>query len=291
MLRSMTGFGKAEMTKGEITTSVEIKSLNGKQLDINLRIPAMLKPYEFDIRNELQQCLIRGSLEVSINIRQNGSSRPMVINTELAKKYYESIFLLAEELDLPQNDVLSALLKLPEVVVPSTEEISEEEWLHVKETLKKCMEDLDKHRLDEGAVLEKDLLSHVHHIEAGQEEIQAEDPLRREKIRQRLESSLEEWIGKENIDKNRLEQELIFYIEKLDISEEQVRLRNHCRYFKEVLKDKEQASGKKLNFILQEIGREINTTGAKANDVVIQQCVVRMKDELEKAKEQIMNVL
>ncbi len=291
MLRSMTGFGKAEMTKGEITASVEIKSLNGKQLDINLRIPAMLKPYEFDIRNELQRCLIRGSLEVSINIRQNGSSRPMVINTDLAKKYYESIFLLAKELDLPQNDVLSALLKLPEVVVPSTEEMSEEEWLHVKETLKRCIEDLDKHRLDEGAVLEKDLLLRIHHIEAGQEEIQAEDPLRREKIRQRLEASLEEWIGKENIDKNRLEQELIFYIEKLDISEEQVRLRNHCRYFKEVLKDEEQASGKKLNFILQEIGREINTTGAKANDVVIQQCVVRMKDELEKAKEQIMNVL
>lgn len=291
MLRSMTGFGKAEMTKGEITASVEIKSLNGKQLDISLRMPAMLKPYEFDIRNELQHYLIRGSLEVSINIRQNGSSRPMVINIDLAKKYYESIFLLAKELALPQNDVLSALLKLPEVVVPSTEEISEQEWLHIKETLKNCIEDLDRHRLDEGAVLEKDLLSHIHHIEAGQEEIQSEDPLRRERVRQRLESSLEEWIGKENIDKNRLEQELIFYIEKLDISEEQVRLRNHCRYFKEVLKDKEQSSGKKLNFILQEMGREINTTGAKANDVVIQQCVVRMKDELEKAKEQIMNVL
>lgn len=291
MLRSMTGFGKAEMTKGEITASVEIKSLNGKQLDINLKIPAMLKPYEFEIRNELQQSLIRGSLDVLINIRQNGTSRPMVINTDLAKKYYESISSLAKDLSLPENDVLSALLKLPEVVVPSTEEISENEWLHVKETLKLCMEDLDKHRLDEGTVLEKDLLSRIHHIEAGQEEIQREEPLRREKIRQRLESSLEEWVGKENIDKNRLEQELIFYIEKLDISEEQVRLKNHCRYFKEVLKDKERTSGKKLNFILQEIGREINTTGAKANDVVIQQCVVRMKDELEKAKEQIMNVL
>lgn len=287
----MTGFGKAEMTKGEITASVEIKSLNGKQLDINLKIPAMLKPYEFEIRNELQQSLIRGSLDVLINIRQNGTSRPMVINTDLAKKYYESISSLAKDLSLPENDVLSALLKLPEVVVPSTEEISENEWLHVKETLKLCMEDLDKHRLDEGTVLEKDLLSRIHHIEAGQEEIQREEPLRREKIRQRLESSLEEWVGKENIDKNRLEQELIFYIEKLDISEEQVRLKNHCRYFKEVLKDKERTSGKKLNFILQEIGREINTTGAKANDVVIQQCVVRMKDELEKAKEQIMNVL
>ncbi|TAN10822.1 MAG: YicC family protein [Chitinophagaceae bacterium] len=291
MLRSMTGFGKAEMTKGEITASVEIKSLNGKQLDINLRIPAMLKPYEFDIRNQLQQSLIRGSLDVLINVRQNGSSRPVVINTDLAKKYYESISSLAKELHLPEDDVLGALLKLPEVVAPSSEEISNEEWLFVKEILRQSMEDLDKHRLDEGAVLEKDLLLRIQHIENLQEEIKMEDPLRMEKIRQRLGSSLEEWIGKENIDKNRLEQELVFYIEKLDISEEQVRLQNHCRYFKEVLKEKEQALGKKLNFILQEVGREINTTGAKANDAIIQKCVVRMKDELEKAKEQIMNVL
>lgn len=291
MLRSMTGFGKSEMTQGELTTSVEIKSLNGKQLDINLKIPAMLKPYEFDIRNQLQQVLIRGSLDVMFNIRQNGSSRPMVINTDLAKKYYESISSLTKELKLSENDVLSALLKLPEVVVPSTEEISEEEWLHVRDSLMAAMEDLDKHRLDEGSVLEKDLLLRIDHIEAYQEEVKKEEPARKEKIRQRLEGTLEEWIGRENIDKNRLEQELIFYIEKLDISEEQVRLRNHCRYFREVLKEENQALGKKLNFILQEMGREINTTGAKANDAVIQQLVVNMKDELEKAKEQIMNVL
>jgi uncharacterized protein (TIGR00255 family) len=187
--------------------------------------------------------------------------------------------------------MLNALLKLPEVVVPSTEELPEEEWIQVKKVLIAAIEDIDKHRLDEGISLERDLLLRINNIEAYQLKIKEQEPFRKEKIRQRLEMSLEEWINKENIDKNRLEQELIFYIEKLDISEEQVRLSNHCRYFKEVLNDNEFARGKKLNFILQEIGREINTTGSKANDTNIQQWVVRMKDELEKAKEQVMNVL
>jgi uncharacterized protein (TIGR00255 family) len=287
----MTGFGKAEMTRGEITAMVEIKSLNGKQLDINLRMSPLLRPYEFDIRGLLQQSLLRGSLDVSINIRQNGATRPMVINTVLARHYYESVSAMARELKLPETDILSALLKLPEVVCPSTEELADGEWLQVKEVLIAAITDLDKHRLDEGLSLEQDLLLRIGNIEAYQEEIKAQEPLRKEKMKKKLETSLEEWIGKENIDTNRLEQELIFYIEKLDISEEQVRLTNHCRYFKEVLNDQTPARGKRLNFILQEIGREINTTGSKANDTNIQRWVVSMKDELEKAKEQIMNVL
>jgi uncharacterized protein (TIGR00255 family) len=287
----MTGFGKSEVTHGEITTTVEIKSLNGKQLDINLKISPLLRPYEFEIRNMIQQALFRGSIDVIINIRQNGAARPMVINSLLAKHYYQSISSMAQELNLPENDILSALLKLPEVVSPSTEELLPREWEQVKQVLDQAIAEIDKHRLDEGASLKEDLLLRINNIEKYQQEVAAQEPLRKEKIRQRLEASLEELVNKENIDKNRMEQELIFYIEKLDISEEQVRLANHCRYFKEVLQENVPVMGKKLNFILQEIGREINTTGAKANDAGIQQWVVRMKDELEKAKEQIMNVL
>ncbi len=291
MLKSMTGFGRAEITKGEKIVGIEIKSLNGKQLEVNLKIPALLKPYEFDIRSLLQQSLQRGSLDVMINIKQNGSNKPVIINNELAKQYYQSIIALADDLQLPRTDILNALLKLPEVVSPATEQLPEEDWNEIKLALSAAMEDVDRHRLDEGDILEKDMLGRIENILHYLENVKQQDPARREKMRQRLESQVREWAGKENVDKNRLEQELIYYLEKLDISEEQVRLANHCRYFKEILEEKETAKGKKLGFVLQEIGREINTIGSKANDASIQQWVVMMKDELEKAKEQVLNVL
>lgn len=291
MIRSMTGFGKAEHTNNGTTTTVEIRSLNGKQLDFNLKLSPLLKVYEFELRNLLQQSLYRGSLEVVINIKQNGATRPMVINTTLAKKYYESISAMAGELNLPQQDILNALLRLPEVVSPSAEELSAEEWEDVKATVGTAVEELDRHRLDEGSALEKDLLLRIGNIEEYQVKVAEKEPGRKEKIRQKLEAALAEWTTSGNIDHNRLEQELIYYIEKLDISEEQVRLRNHCRYFRAVLGEEEITHGKKLNFVLQEMGREINTTGSKANDADIQQWVVKMKDELEKAKEQVLNVL
>lgn len=287
----MTGFGKAETNSNSLTTTVEIKSLNGKQLDVNLKLSPLLKAFEFEIRSLLKQSLHRGSLDVTINIRQNGAIRPMVINTELAGKYYESISAMAQEFGLTNQDVLGALLKLPEVVSPSTEELPEEDWEKVKATLLLAIEELDRHRLDEGQSLEDDLLLRVSNIEKFQRNITEKEPARKEKIRQRLETALSEWANSATMDKNRLEQELVYYIEKLDISEEEVRLTNHCRYFREVLKEDSVTRGKKLNFILQEMGREINTTGSKANDSDIQQWVVKMKDELEKAKEQILNVL
>lgn len=291
MIRSMTGFGRAENTTNGTTVTAELKSLNGKQLDLNLKLSPLIKAYEFEIRDMLQQSLYRGSLDVLINIKQNGATRPMVINIELAKKYYENISTMARELSLPEHDILNALLKLPEVVSPSTEELSVDEWEKVKATLLAAIHDLDQHRQDEGRVLEQDLMRRIENIETYQLQIAEREPVRKEKVRQRLETVLEEWSGSGSVDKNRLEQELIYYIEKLDISEEQVRLENHCRYFKEVLGEKEITRGKKLNFILQEMGREINTTGSKANDADIQQWVVKMKDELEKAKEQVLNVL
>lgn len=291
MLKSMTGFGRAENTRGETTIVVEVKSLNGKQFEVNLKISPLLKPYEFDIRNKLQQTLLRGTLDATVNIRQNGATRPVVINTDLAKYYHSSITTLATELNLPQEDMLNVLMKLPEVVTPATEQIAEEEWLEVEKVIQLAVADLDAHRLDEGQMLSADLLLRIENIESYCIKVRELDPLRKDRVRQRLEALLAEHVGKENVDENRLEQELIFYLEKLDISEELVRLENHCRYFKEILAEADPAKGKKLGFVLQEVGREINTTGSKANDANIQQWVVLMKDELEKAKEQVLNVL
>jgi uncharacterized protein (TIGR00255 family) len=291
MLKSMTGFGRAEITRGETTITAEIKSLNGKQFEVNLKLSPLLRPYEFDIRNQMQQALQRGTLDTTINIRQNGATRPVMVNTELAKFYYQSITTLANELNLPQDDMLNVLMKLPEVVTPATEQIAEEEWLAVQAVLKSALEELDVHRLNEGEMLESDLLLRIGNIESYCTKVRELDPLRKDKIRQRLEQLLAEYVGKENVDANRMEQELIFYLEKLDISEELIRLENHCRYFKEILREPDMAKGKKLGFVLQEVGREINTTGSKANDAAIQQWVVLMKDELEKAKEQVLNVL
>jgi uncharacterized protein (TIGR00255 family) len=287
----MTGFGRAESVRGETTITVEIKSLNGKQFEVNLKLSPLLRPYEFDIRNQMQQTLQRGTLDATINIRQNGATRPVMVNTELAKFYYQSITQLATELNLPQDDMLNVLMKLPEVVTPATEQIAPEEWQAIQKVLRAALDELDVHRLDEGVMLETDLLLRIDNIESYCVKVRELDPLRKDKIRQRLEQMLAEYVGKENVDANRLEQELIFYLEKLDISEELIRLENHCRYFKEILREPDVAKGKKLGFVLQEIGREINTTGSKANDASIQQWVVLMKDELEKAKEQVLNVL
>ncbi|MBO9152980.1 YicC/YloC family endoribonuclease [Chitinophaga sp. GCM10012297] len=291
MLKSMTGFGRAEVTRGETTIVAEIKSLNGKQFEVNLKMSPLLKPYEFDIRNLLQQELQRGTLDATINIKQNGATRPVVINTELARYYHTAITAMATELSLPQEDMLNVLMKLPEVVTPASEQMEESEWLEVEKVIRTAVGDMDAHRIDEGAMLEKDLLLRIDNILLYTEKVKELDPLRKDKARTRLEGLLAEYVGKENVDANRMEQELIFYLEKLDISEELIRLQNHCRYFKDILAEAEAAKGKKLGFVLQEIGREINTTGSKANDAGIQQWVVMMKDELEKAKEQVLNVL
>ena len=291
MVKSMTGFGRAEQTVNDKTFLVEIKSLNGKQLEINLKIPPLLKPYEFDIRSLLQENLIRGSVECFILIKQNGSAKPVVINTDLIKAYYSQISELAGELNIDTNSVLSALLRLPEVVSPSNEILDENDWKELKTVLETAIKELNNHRIEEGKSLEKELRLRIKNINAQEEEILKLEPKRKERMKAELIQLLEENVGKENYDPNRLEQELIYYIEKIDIREEQVRLKNHCEYFKDILDEKEESKGKKLAFIMQEVGREINTTGSKAYDSDIQKCVVLMKDDLEKAKEQIFNVL
>jgi uncharacterized protein (TIGR00255 family) len=287
----MTGFGRAEQTIGDKNYLVEIRSLNGKQFDLRLTLPALLKPFEFDIRNKLSEGLLRGSVECIIHIKMNGASKPISINTELAKSYYEPVAKLAADLSIATGDILSTILKLPEVIVPTTETLTPEEWEKFRFVLADAISQLNQHRLNEGASLEKDLLLRVANIEEQQTLIASLEPQRRVRVKDNLRKLLEEQVGKENYDSNRLEQELIYYIEKIDISEEQVRLKNHCDYFRSILSDAEAAKGKKLSFILQEFGREINTTGSKANDVLIQQSVILMKDELEKAKEQVLNIL
>lgn len=291
MLHSMTGYGRAEQTLADKSYLAEVRSLNGKQFDLRLNIPALLKPFEFEIRSLLNEGLQRGSVECNINIKQNGVTKPVSINTDLAKAYFEPVARLAEDLKLETGDILSTILKLPDVITPSTEMLSDEEWKFFEKVLKEAIHQLNAHRMDEGKSIERDLLLRISNIESHQDQIIVLEPLRRTKIKEGLVKVLEENVGKENYDANRLEQELIYYIEKIDISEEQVRLKNHCSYFRSMLAEKENGKGKKLSFILQELGREINTTGSKAYDATIQKCVILMKDELEKAKEQILNVL
>lgn len=287
----MTGFGRAEQTVGEKTFLVEVKALNGKQFELQLKLPPLLKPYEFDIRNMLQENLLRGSIDCYVNIKQNGTSKPVNINTELIKAYYLQIKQLAGELDIDTNSVLSALLRLPEVVSPTNDFLDENDFKAFSEVLLSAIKELNDHRIEEGNSLEKDLLTRIENIKLQEAAILELEPNRMTRIKDEINKLLEENVGKENIDNNRMEQELIYYMEKIDIHEEQIRLRQHCEYFAEIMNGPEEGKGKKLSFVLQEIGREINTTGSKAYDADIQKCVVKMKDELEKAKEQVLNVL
>ncbi len=291
MVRSMTGFGRAEQTFADKTYLVEIKSLNGKQFDVNLKIPPLIKPYEFDIRNLIQESLLRGTVECLIVVKQNGATKPVVINTDLIKAYYSQLETLATELRMDTNSVLAALLRLPEVVTPSNEVLDEGDWKSLKGVIEEALLELNTHRIEEGKSLEKELRLRVKNIQIQENEILELEPKRRKKMKRELIEVLEESVGKESYDSNRLEQELIYYIEKIDIREEQVRLKNHCEYFLSILDSDEDAKGKKLAFVVQEIGREINTTGSKAYDSEIQKCVVLMKDELEKMKEQTFNIL
>ncbi|MEN9953244.1 MAG: hypothetical protein RLZZ520_1512 [Bacteroidota bacterium] len=291
MLRSMTGYGRSERTINEKNFIIEIRSLNGKQFELLLKMPVQIKPYEFEVRSLLAEKLIRGSVECTVTIKQNGATKPSSINLDLAASYFKQLKSLADQLDADDSQLLSSILRLPEVVATSNDVLTEQEWDVFKEALQDAMTMINKHRMDEGAVLEKELLNRIANIEKSQQQVIALDPGRKVKIRESILKLLDEQVGKDNVDMNRFEQELIYYIEKIDLTEEQVRLTNHCNYFKTLLQEQEIAKGRKLSFLLQEIGREINTTGSKAYDATIQKAVVEMKDELEKAKEQVLNIL
>lgn len=291
MLYSMTGFGRAESMVGGRQVVVEIKSLNGKQFDVMTKLPPILRSYELDIRSLLNNTLMRGTIDLTISVRQDGATRPMTVNTGLARFYYQSMQQIVDELKIPADNILSTLMRMPEIVSPDQDVLPEEEWEGVKKTIETAAKSLMEHRKHEGDALYKELGQRIRNIESLLESILPLETQRTEKIRARLNNSLKDVLASEKVDPNRFEQELIYYIERIDFTEEKTRLKQHCIYFLQILDKNEVSKGKMLNFVLQEVGREINTLGAKANDADIQQMVVQMKDELEKAKEQVLNIL
>ena len=291
MLYSMTGFGRAESMVNGRQVVVELKALNGKQFDINTKLPPILRSYELDIRNLLNNLLIRGTIDLTVSVRQEGASKPMVVNTDLALFYYQGMKQIAEQTGLPQENIISTLMRMPDVVAPDQDVLPENEWENVKAVIVKAAGELMQHRLHEGEAMLRDIRLRISNIEKLHEQILPLEKERMERVRTRLNQWLEDMAGKEKIDPNRFEQEMIYYLERMDFSEEKIRLKQHCGYFNDTVNENDAAIGRKLNFILQEIGREINTLGSKANHAEIQQIVINMKDELEKAKEQILNIL
>jgi uncharacterized protein (TIGR00255 family) len=291
MIKSMTGYGLATYDGEGSHFSVEIKSLNSKFLELNLRIPKEFNDKELLLRNECTKLLERGKVNITIcSGIDNPLSKAAQINKVLLHYYYNELKTAAEELNAPTEGLLQTALTLPEVVSYSENVADENEWLKVYDTFLTAVAQFNKFREDEGEVLKQDLSTRVQNIMDLQAVVEEKETGRIPLIREKLINYLDKAVGKENVDQNRFEQELIYYIDKLDITEEKVRLRSHCNYFIKAL-DSVDANGKKLAFISQEMGREINTLGSKANNAEIQQVVIKMKEELEKIKEQLLNVL
>ncbi len=291
MIKSMTGYGLASASFTGVKYTVEIKSLNSKFLELSLKIPKTFSSKEFALRNECTKRIERGKISISIQAEYaEGATRAAIINQELLNSYYLQLKQISDNLGDRGTNLLGLAVGFPEVMQHEKGEASEDEWRGVYQVFEEALNNFENFRIDEGEVLKKDMIIRINHILSGIKSIEVQEPSRIEVVRDRLNHYLEQSIGKEHIDHNRLEQELIFYIDKLDITEEKIRLRSHCDYFLQALDDQD-ASGKKLGFISQEIGREINTLGSKANDALIQRLVVGMKEELEKIKEQLLNVL
>lgn len=292
MIKSMTGYGKAVCERPEKNIIVEIKSLNSKGLDLNCRVPFLYKEKELAIRSTAGEKLVRGKVDFSIYVESKGADSAKSINKAVVSNYFKQLSEVAGELGIPASaNMLDTIMKFPDTLTTEIESLEEEEWKAVNTTVLEALTNIDQFRLHEGVAMKEDLTNRIANIEALLEKILPFAKLRIDKIKSRIRKAIEENVGKESIDENRFEQELIFYIEKLDITEEEVRLKQHCKYFLENINSNEDSIGRKLNFISQEIGREINTIGSKANDADIQKCVIQMKDELEKIKEQSLNIL
>jgi len=291
MLQSMTGFGKATCQWKNKSISIEIRCLNSKQLDANLRLPILYKEKEGLLRNMLSQNLMRGKIDLILNIECTDGDSAFSLNKELIKKYYLEIMQIKEDLNVNDNsDVLSAILRLPDVLNSAAQDIDTEEWEAISAACMEAIQKTNDFRSLEGLSLEKDILGRVGLIEKMLDEIVPFEQERIQAIKGRLLKGLEELSETIQTDPNRFEQELIYYLEKLDITEEKTRLTKHCEHFRQTMKI-ESFSGRKLGFIAQEMGREINTIGSKASYAPIQKIVVQMKDELEKIKEQLLNIL
>ncbi|MBN2666684.1 MAG: YicC family protein [Bacteroidales bacterium] len=291
MIKSMTGYGKSIAETPQKKITVEIRSLNSKQLDLNTKVPWLYKEKELEIRNIISQLLERGKIDFSIYFDILEDEGIPVINRTIVKSYFRQLRELASEIEINIDDqIMPIIMRLPDSLKTEKLELPEEEWKTVKERITESVKVLDLYRIEEGKSIETDLRKRISGILESLAAVEEFEPGRIEKVREKLWAILRENNGTENMDKNRFEQELIFYLEKFDINEEKVRLKKHCEYFLETI-DTPSPNGKVLSFIAQEIGREINTLGSKANDASIQKLVVRMKDELEKIKEQSNNIL
>jgi uncharacterized protein (TIGR00255 family) len=288
----MTGYGKAEQEIQGKKITIELRSLNSKQLDLNVKLPMSYREYELELRAEVAKKLVRGKADLFIFVETVKEEAPATINMDVFGSYYEQVKQASEKfgISLTNEPVVQTILRMPDVLHVQRQEVTEEEVAALKQTVQGALREIEKFRAQEGAALIADILHRVEKIENLVTTIEPFEKGRIEVIKTRIANNIAEFVPQANIDQNRFEQELIFYVEKLDITEEKVRLRNHCKYFREIC-DIEEAPGRKLGFVAQEMGREINTLGSKANDADIQKMVVQMKDELEKIKEQVLNIL
>lgn len=286
MIQSMTGYGKSVIQLPTKKISIEIKSLNSKNLDLNTRIPSMYREKELGVRKRIASKLIRGKVDFSLYIEATGEETSTQINTTLVKQYIEQLKAVVNNAD--DTEYLKMAVRMPDALTTEREEIDEQEWHEISNTIDLSLEKIIEYRLDEGITLETDFIGRIKSISNLLDEVITMDPDRIDGVRERLAKGISDI--KEKVDDNRFEQELVYYIEKFDITEEKVRLENHLEYFQKALQS-EDSNGKKLGFISQEMGREINTIGSKSNYAPMQKLVVQMKDELEKIKEQLLNVL
>ena len=290
MIQSMTGFGKSEVIIDELQINVEVKSLNSKFLDLSLKLPSAFKNLDLSIRSFVKEYLKRGKIEVMIHYEKKETSKKIIINKDQLINYYNQLSEVSNELKLKiDSDLIGYALKLPEVIQHQKDAIEEDSNGEVLNAVKEACKDLNSFRKKEGNALNKELVKYVNSILESLKEINQYEKERLPKVRDKLKKAIDELNLKSQVDEKRLEQELIFYSEKLDLTEEKVRLKEHCNHF--IDSTKELNSGKKLGFISQEMGREINTLGSKANNISIQKIVVGMKDELEKIKEQSLNIM
>lgn len=286
----MTGFGKYTCELPDKKVDIEIKSLNSKQLDLNMRMPQIYRDREFDIRNLFAAEVQRGKVDLTITVESAVPDKIPQINEQIFEHYYKRLKSIAENLGINEStDFIRIILYLPETMKVEQNQVDEDEWRVVRHGILEALEAMKQFRIQEGAALYEDIMHRIDLIESLSQEVEKYEKSRIDRIRGRIRESLDE-LADRTIDQNRFEQELIYYLEKLDVTEEKVRLRNHIAYFRETIAEDDQV-GKKLGFITQEIGREINTLGSKANDSDIQKLVIQMKDELEKIKEQLLNVL
>jgi uncharacterized protein (TIGR00255 family) len=290
MLQSMTGFGRATGEWENKKITVEIRSLNSKQMDLNLKMPGLYKEKEIELRNFLAKELIRGKVDVCIFSESVSEDKNHIINKNLAHSYYQDLKTITEETGITGSDYLKIIMCMPDIMKAERQELKQAEWDYIMTLISQSVKEFEAYRKSEGQVLEQELIQRIGLILANLEETESLDVSRKENVRERIEKGLKEFVEKGSVDKNRFEQELIYYLEKLDITEEKVRLRLHCRYFIDTV-SQGNSEGRKLGFIAQEIGREVNTIGSKSNDASIQKLVVMMKDDLEKIKEQVLNIL